>query len=217
MTHKLDPVFFSDLSRCDPSDVCRRALCTYEAARRCYVVEVWDDLWEVAPDRQTIVSIGSYHRSLSVEMRLAVLTYLVGAKDIDLSDEWVSEKDLRGGEMFFRGPHSIPVHLIARRFGYDLNGFHIASQTCKGTATELADASYVFKVLPRIPVQVLLWRADQEFEAQASCLFDRTVSSHIPLDVIFGIGMEVCTRLASWPPHGIEGHRGSGCSGLGNS
>lgn len=197
MSHKLAPVFFSDVSRMDPEEVCRRANCTYDRARGCYLIEVWAEPWEISPARKTILRLEQPGEPISVEMGVAVLAYLLGAKDIPLSGEWVSEKDLPGGEMFFRGPHSIPANLVAQRFGSDLEGFCRACELLKGSAVDgHADASYRFRILPRVPVEVLFWAADEEFEAQAQLLFDRTVHAHLPLDVVFGIGLEVCARLA---------------------
>lgn len=196
MGHKLAPVFFTDLGRMDPEEVCRRADCTYEPARGSYVVEVWAEPWEISPARRTILRLEQPGEPVSVEMGVAVLAYLLGAKDIPLSGEWVSEKDLPGGEMFFRGPHNIPANLVAQRFGSDLQAFCRASEMLKGSALGHADASYLFRVFPRVPVEVLFWAADEEFGAHAQLLFDRTISAHLPLDVIFGIGLEVCARLA---------------------
>jgi hypothetical protein len=90
----------------------------------------------------------------------------------------------------------MPVNLISDRFGHDLAGFRRACEDLGGSPVGMADAAYVFQILPRIPVTVLLWTGDCEFDAEAKLLFDRTIGSHLPLDVIFGLAMEICARLS---------------------
>ncbi len=40
---------------------------------------------------------------LSIELRLLILQYLVRAKEIPLAEKWITEKELKNGEMFYRG------------------------------------------------------------------------------------------------------------------
>jgi hypothetical protein len=49
--------------------------------------------------------------------------------------------------------------------------------------------------LPRIPAAAVLWYADEEFEASAKLLMDATIEKHLPLDVIFGMSIEVIGRI----------------------
>jgi hypothetical protein len=45
--------------------------------------------------------------SLSIELRLLILQYLVQAKELPLVGKWITEKELKNGEMFYRGVHSL--------------------------------------------------------------------------------------------------------------
>ena len=192
----IDPGFFKELLQTRPEEVCRRALCQYDASIKSYLVETWIGVYCVDPGSAQIKPCNS-SPSLDPGFELAVLFYLLRAKDLPLSGEWISEKDIPDGVTFFRGPHALPVHLVAERFGHDLEGLGKACEGLGGTPLDMADAAYSFRVLPRVPAAVLLWAADSEFEAEARMLFDRTISSHLPLDVIFGLSVEVCSRIAS--------------------
>ena len=55
--------------------------------------------------------------------------------------------------------------------------------------------SFQLMALPRVPLQVLLWLADEDFPAKITFLFDATVEDQLPLDVIFGLVSELCYRL----------------------
>ena len=52
---------------------------------------------------------------------------------------------------------------------------------------------------PRIPVAVLLWEEDGDFPDESKILFDRSIAEHLALDIIFGLTVEICTRVAGLP------------------
>jgi hypothetical protein len=49
--------------------------------------------------------------------------------------------------------------------------------------------------LPRVPVAVLWWDADDEFPARAELLFDQTAPKHLPIDGSAVLGSWLVTRL----------------------
>jgi hypothetical protein len=109
--------------------------------------------------------------------------------------EWISEKDLPGGPTFFRGPHEIPTHLISERFGNDIDAFKRKCAQLSGVPLDMADAAYRFDIVSNIPVAVLLWAGDDEFQPEAKVLYDRTISRHLTLDIIFSLAVEICARI----------------------
>ena len=74
------------------------------------------------------------------------------------------------------------------------------------TSAELAtnaDAAWVIDALPRVPVALLWWDADDEFPARAELLFDRTATNHLPTDGCAIVGSWLTTRLVAE----VERHR----------
>jgi hypothetical protein len=195
MCHKLDPVFFKKLEQKDPAEVCRRSLAEYDSDTGIYRIIAFGHEYFVNPEAHDIRAVSPTEGDISVEMGLLILIYLLDAKDIPLSGHWVSEFNLKGGSIFFRGPHAFPVHEIAFRFGSDLKGFERVCSSLGGVPLDFGDAAYKFQILPRIPAAAVLWYADEEFEASAKLLMDATIEKHLPLDVIFGMSIEVIGRI----------------------
>jgi len=193
--HKLDPVYWQRLRDCVPEDVVVRSQCDYLESSGYYEVDFLGSLLRVDPLQEHFLSPRGEVIALRMEGALAILVYLVDAQNIPLGGHLVSAKDLKGGEMFFRGPHSFPVASLQQAFGEDRERFLVAGEKCGGVAGTLGDASFQVMALPRIPVQVLLWHTDEDFPAQISFLFDATIEQHFPLDVIFGLVCEICFRL----------------------
>jgi len=128
-------------------------------------------------------------------LSLFLLHYLLGTKDIPPEGRRVSEKELKGGEMFFRGPHTLPVKGIIEKFGKNPAGLVEAGLRLEGKKVDLGDASVQLLVAPKIPVTYVLWAEDEEFPASVSILFDPTIQEFVPLDIIYGITIYTYHRL----------------------
>jgi hypothetical protein len=198
MCHKLDPLFFSRLAGLDPGDVRERSLCDSEPEGG-YAVPFLTWKYRVDPARRLIEPLTDGAREVNADLGLLLLFYLIQAKDTPLTGRWVSEFDLPGGALFFRGPHRFRTDDLAEKFGRDLEGFDEASLRLGGTRVELGDRAYKFQVLPRIPAAAVIWRADDEFPAAAKLLLDASVKEHLPLDVVFGLSLEVLGSLVGRP------------------
>jgi hypothetical protein len=192
MTDLIDKILFQDLLSCDPPEVTKRTGALYDEQTGSYEIHIWGNGYEVQPRQCRITPRSKGSRVYRDYLYLFILHYLMKAKEIPVSGQWVSEKDIPGGAGFFRGPHALPTHLVAHTFGNDPAGFLDVGKKLGGTPLPMADAAVSFEITPRIPVAVLLWQADEEFESQANLLFDRTISRHLPLDIIYALAVEIC-------------------------
>jgi hypothetical protein len=192
---KLDALHWQRLRGCASKDVVVRSQCGYLASSGYYEVDFLGSMIRIDPLQERFLSPRGEVIDLRMEGALAILIYLVEAQNISLGGRLVSAKDLKGGEMFFRGPHSFPVASLQQAYGEDRKGFLAAGEKCGGVPGTLGDASFQVMAFPRVPVQVLLWLTDEVFPAQISFLFDATIEQHLPLDVIFGLVCELCFRL----------------------
>ncbi|MDZ7698914.1 MAG: DUF3786 domain-containing protein [Deltaproteobacteria bacterium] len=196
MTNGIDPCHFKDLMEMDPPDVCRRALCSYDSDSQGYTLAIWDADYGVYPGASRIVHLKNDTEVTDTFLSLFIVHYLLTSQERPITKEWISVKDIPGGATFFRGPHAIPGYLIEKRYGDDIDEFCEACEQLSGTPMDMADKAYSFKIAPRIPVAVLLWKGDDEFPAEAKLLFDKSIGDHLALDIIFAVAVELCSRLA---------------------
>ena len=192
MTDLIDKILFQDLLSCDPGEVAKRTGALYDEKKGSYGIGVWGNFYEVLPRECRIQSRGEGSGTFQDYLYLFILHYLMKAKEIPVTGEWISEKDIPGGSGFFRGPHTLPTHLVAQKFGKDLAGFLEAGKRLGGKSLSMGDAAFSFEITPRVPVAVLLWQGDEEFESQANLLFDKTIAQHLPLDIVYALSVEVC-------------------------
>ncbi|SLM28541.1 conserved hypothetical protein [Desulfamplus magnetovallimortis] len=204
MPELIDRIFFDDLKKQSPEDVCKRTLSSWNQVERCYEITVWNQKCVINPEQYKIDWIkengkeenkdraGELHEYFS----LFAIHYLLTSKEINLSEKWISEKDIPGGSTFFRGPHEVPTNLVTQKFSKQIDKFKERCEAMHGTPIKMADAAYKFIIAPRIPVALLFWDCDEDFPAEAKLLYDKTIIDHLALDIIFALAVGFCEQFA---------------------
>ncbi len=127
---------------------------------------------------------------------IVAVTYLAMADGRPLSGQWVSEKMLPLGDVYFRGSHSIPFGIILDRFSCDPDAFRAALGAVGGSPDAFGDFGARIPALPMVPMRVGIWGRDDEFPAEGRVLFDSTATDYLMLDGILTLAGIVFRRLA---------------------
>jgi hypothetical protein len=182
----LPPEYWDQLRRQDPTLVCRRALAGYQADVGYRLIFLGEG-YQIDPGKRKILRSRTPEERLSFQDYLVLLLYLLNARELPLAGDWVNEKELKGGALFFRGPHTLARGPLEKKYARDPQGLLRAGQSLGGKATGKGAASFVLAALPRIPLEYIFYGEDEEFPAQLIITFDRTVERHLPLDVIWAL------------------------------
>lgn len=62
---------------------------------------------------------------------------------------------------------------------------------------EGCDLAFFFTALPKVPVTLLFWDAQEKFDAQAKLMFDDTVIEHLDIEAIMFLSEELANMLTS--------------------
>jgi hypothetical protein len=127
-------------------------------------------------------------------LELVIQVYLLNVTEAQLTGERVSVRDLKDAH-FFQGPHALKTMPLLEIFGRNPDGFAAAATSLGAAKLELADVAFMFLPLPKIPVIYLLWKGDEEFEANMTVLFDRSIERHLTADAIWGVVQLVSDML----------------------
>lgn len=177
-----------------PEQVCDRA-CVKFNQEGFYSIDSMGGEYHIYIDGDRVEESNGDPLSSDPDFQLALFSYLIHAQNIGLTGKWVSEKDLKGGSTFFRGPHQLPEIPLVKKFGSNAELFLEAGNVLGGKPREFGDISLEFSVLPRIPLTCVLWVQDEEFPARVSFLFDSSIEAHLELDVIFSLVSSVARKL----------------------
>jgi hypothetical protein len=176
-----------------PADVCRAADAIWDASSATYTVRSFGMDFIVSVATRTITSAAPGSEPLLGKLgyffRLAVLRYLVNAREIGCTGRPVKLEHIRGGEIFSKGSHVLPLEQAADRYGKDKEGFLTRGRELGGEPVGYGDASLRLLPLPRVPVVMTLWLQDEEFPARVDLLFDSTCDLQLPTDIIWSVAM----------------------------
>jgi hypothetical protein len=181
------------LATLDPDDVCRAAIVSYDRVPERYIVRSFGMDFLVAPKDRTISSAAPESdvllKRLGYFFKLSILWYLVSAKDIACTGRLVKLQNVKGGEIFTKGSHILPLDKVAQKFGKDKEGFLKKGTGLGGEAVKYGDASVKLYPFPRVAAVLMLWLEDEEFPARADLMFDSTCGIQLATDIIWSIAM----------------------------
>lgn len=126
---------------------------------------------------------------------LLLLHYLHTADGQPMADRWIAFRNLPGGlgyEAAFQGRANLR---LARAFGSDKAAFEAAARALGGERLSFGDASFMFRLLPRVWLATVLYLADDEFPASVNVLFDGSASHYLPTEDLAVLGGLLAGRL----------------------
>ncbi len=118
----------------------------------------------------------------SYVIQLILLHYLYTSDGISIRGQWASFRDLPEGRSYYAAFRGGSEQRLLQRFGHDPEALARAAAVLGGRPAGMADHSYAFALLPRLPIAVLLWEGDDEFEPELHLLYDTTAGNYLPTE-----------------------------------
>jgi len=171
---------WAQLIELDAGDAARRAACQYDRDSGCFRIYFLNRQYTVDCAKKQIVCEDGTGASFAEE--LSILCYLINAKDIPAANKLTPPQSLPDGQFFFRGPHGMPTDKLIEAFGAKPELLLEVGPKFGAQKYDYGDASIRVPALPRVPLTIVVWQGDDEFEARASILLDETAGDQMPLD-----------------------------------
>lgn len=188
-----------------PGPVCARTGAAFDAVTGDFRVASFGQHFTVHPGARRIGALAPGGAALLERhadlLRLSLLWYLVRATGERPTGTLVNPARIPGGDLFARGTHVLPLDALAAGYTTHPAAFIAAGAALGGRPVPFGDAAVELPALPRVPVTLLLWRADDEFPARADLLFDATAPRHLPTDVLWAIAL-LSVQLMQHPAFG---------------
>ncbi|HTZ10965.1 MAG TPA: DUF3786 domain-containing protein [Candidatus Margulisiibacteriota bacterium] len=93
-----------------------------------------------------------------------------------LTGAWLDFKELSAIEGYQQAFRQRVIERIIRKYGSHPEGLYSVLERLSGEKSEEADVSIVLNVLEGVPALIELWKADDEFGAEANILFDKSIT-----------------------------------------
>lgn len=192
---------WEQLDKLDHKTTAQRAKCEYLDDPPRYVISLLNTEYVVDLSDKQIFSTQSSPEPTPAGFieQLCLLAYLINAKEVPPANKYVKAENLPSGQFFFRGLHSLPTKKLEEAFGKSPELLYEVSERLNVKRCEFGDASIELYGLPRIPLQIVIWGSDEEFDARASILFDQTAGTHMPLDALGALANLAVEALVKAP------------------
>ena len=136
-------------------------------------------------------------KEVPIQEQVVILHYLTGVSQAQLSGNRIAYREIPGASFYYSAFVKRAIDPLKKVFGSDIEKFKKAAAYLNGTATEPGDAGFEFAVLPKAPLQLILWEQDDEFPAEANILFDELTGKILsPEDAAWLAGMLVYRLIA---------------------
>lgn len=141
------------------------------------------ETWLMDVGARTAIKVqGGFGGEWDRQLPFLMLVYLTHVSGRPEAGDMVSPRELYAGMDAFAGRHALHTSELEAVFGRDSAWFKAVGERLGGEPVEGGDVGLRFRPLPKLPVDYLLWQADEEFGARLTLLLDRETSSHLPVD-----------------------------------
>ncbi len=137
------------------------------------------------------------NKEIPIQEQVLILHYMMGKSTVKLTGNWISYREIPGASFYFSAFVKRAINPLKKVFGRNISGFIKAAERLKGKVIDPGDAGFEFNVLPKAPLQLIIWEGDEEFAAEANILFDENIEELLsPEDVAWLAGMLVYRLIA---------------------
>ena len=128
--------------------------------------------------------------------QVLVLHYFQGAKNLMPTGELAAYRQIPGGEFYTDAFHRRAQIPLASVFGSVPGLLTRAAEALGGeTKKGYGDEAALFRVFPNIDILIMIYLADEEFEARGQVLFDRIIGQYLSSEDISWLGSGLVYRL----------------------
>jgi len=184
-----------DLQKLDPYTVSFKAACDFrpnDGGGRFLIRFFGQDYVVQLPELSVRTDDG---QEPDIATRLIILHYLIHADGAPPADHWIAFRELPNGRVYdsaFQGRSSLR---LVRAYGMDEKGFVAAAQALGGDRLTFGDASFMFRLLPRVSMAVIVRFGDEEFGPNVTVLFDAAAGHYLPIEDLAVLGGVLASRL----------------------
>jgi hypothetical protein len=127
--------------------------------------------------------------------KILLCHYLLHASGKPPKGELITFRQIPDGHFYFDAFQRRARDPLLATFGKDPELFQRCGQILGGCQVAAGDVGLAFQVLPRIVIQLVLWRGDDEFPPEAGILFDANIQQELAAEDVAVLSGMLVYRL----------------------
>lgn len=173
------------LQNLNPEQVAALSQARYDKESKYFYYESFGRYFSIPVPTGQVFYRDSHHQP-EISYRLILLNYLSSSKNLPLTRNWVSYRDLPEGNVFFPAIKTSVLEALANFYeGCDKEELYInLNKIGFSLSTSKADLTAKAFFAPRIPVMIQFWAGDEEVPASCQILFDSSIAFQLHIEDI---------------------------------
>jgi hypothetical protein len=132
-----------------------------------------------------------------IQEQVLILHYLATENPPKPTGTWVAYREIPGAGFYFSAFVKRAIDPLKKTFGHQTKILESAAAQLKASPIEAGDVGFELIAMPLVPVQMIIWEGDEEFEPEANILFDQKIGKILfPEDIAWLAGMIVYRLMA---------------------
>jgi hypothetical protein len=190
--HALE-VAWDKLLELNSSEIAENAKVNFDKEKKEFSVPWLNEIFHVKLEtREVVAKDGNPANTL---LSLVILRYLLGAKNIELSNKLTSFRDLHGGNIYYGVFERSVLKPITKHFTSRPEKLIEIALAFGGRKLSYGDASVEIKIFPKLPITIIVWKGDEEVPGSANVVFDDSAKSMLSAEEICVIASIVVSKL----------------------
>ncbi len=144
-----------------------------------FSVKFLSDFYDIDTHNQTIFS-ASCNMPAQEHLAILILHYLIQKlrlKDLPCpSGEWINFNQLEGGLGYYSAFKKRTIDQIVRKYGANPDALLNLKEHFPIEKIDIGDVSIIIYTFEEVPLLITMSRADEEFDAGANIVFDKSIS-----------------------------------------
>ncbi|MBT3315456.1 MAG: DUF3786 domain-containing protein [Anaerolineae bacterium] len=121
--------------------------------------------------------------------------YFDVSNSVPLAGEWIAFKQIPGGMFYAQAFQGYTGDNLLKVFGDDLEAFIKANEKLGGRREVFGNAAFSYQILPHVPIMVVCWLGDEDFDSSYRMLFDASAHHHLVTDAYAILGSNLTKKL----------------------
>lgn len=170
-----------ELSLADPRIVCSNSGVIYNREQESYLLPYLNRKYLVNHRTGEVSSLLN-GGGVSIHLQILFLHYLINASGTPLKGDWITFKELPGGQIYVEPYQNRTIKPFLKYFGNKPKEFEGIALSLQGETAPFGDLCMVLHPFPRVPIGYVLWEGDEEFPPSANILYDASASFYLPTE-----------------------------------
>ena len=176
----------------DIEQQCLRSGARYTDSPKGITIEYLNRPYQIAlPDGEVSSTTGD--EAIPPRDRILILDYFNRAKGSPLSNRLITYKELPDGIHYYPIFYKRAIKPLVDHFGDQPHLLPEIAGILGGRKADYGDASVMINAFPHVPITLVLWKGDAEFNPEGNLMFDSTVSDYLSND-----DLHVLCEIIAW-------------------